>query len=75
MTAIPGDADVWYVFNDDRWSKDGHHGKWCRPEGLLWHVMLLAIMSVLAIFVDRAPENAGRRTAADLSAALTSDDL
>ena len=28
MTAIPGDADVWYVFNDDRWSKDGHHGKW-----------------------------------------------
>ena len=28
MTSIPGDPDVWYVFNEDRWSKEGHHGKW-----------------------------------------------
>ena len=30
MTSIPGDPDAWYVFNEDRWSKEGHHGKLAR---------------------------------------------
>ena len=28
MTAIPGDRDVWFAFSEDRFRRQGHHGKW-----------------------------------------------